>query len=91
MKLKLMDYMDRTKEFEIGDFDDILRIDIRILSSDEIAIVTYMNGDKEKFDSCNTRTTDLYDGEYCLYSRYEGNMFEAFSKRKSSYDIKGGW
>lgn len=51
MKLKLMDYMDRTKEFEIGDIDDILRIDIRILSGDEIAIVTYMNGDKEKFDS----------------------------------------
>lgn len=90
MKLKLMDYMDRTKEFDIGNFNCILRIDIRIVSGDEIAVVTYMNGDKTEFDSCDTRTENFYDGEYCLYNRYEGNRFEEFSKRETSYDILEG-
>ena len=31
MKLKLMDYKDRTKEFEIGGIYNILRIDIKVL------------------------------------------------------------
>lgn len=90
MKLKLMDYMDRVKEFDIGNFEDILRIDIKIISGDEIAVITYMDGSKIEFDSCDTRTENFYDYEYCLYSKYEGNRFEEFSKRKTSYDILEG-
>lgn len=91
MKLKLMDYMDRTKEFDIGKKEDILRIDIRVISGDEIAIVTYTNGLKVEFDSCNTRTQNFYDGEYCIYKKDGENRLAEFRKRQSSYDVKGEW
>ena len=83
-----MDY--RNTEYDTGvSLDDLSGIDniqITILSGDEIATVTYKDGDSDMFDSSVTRIMDFFDGSYTLYSN-SINRIEEFNKRKDSYGI----
>ena len=67
MILKLMDYDDKEKEFDIGELDTIGKIDVEVISGDEIATVYYKDYTVRKFDSSDCRHMNFYDGEYELY------------------------
>ena len=90
MEMILLDY--DCKEFPTGidldDLDDILRIDIEVLSGDEIARIIYKNGDMKQFDSGKDRMVDYPDNEYCIYQAGVKNEIDDWLKRVNSYDYK---
>ena len=89
-ELILLDY--ECNEFHTGvdleNLDDILRIDIEVLSGDEIARIIYKNGDMKEFDSNKERTMDFEDNEYCIYQEGVKNEIDDWLKRGNSYDYK---
>ena len=69
MILKLLDFKNRAKEFEIGELETIAKIDIEIISGDEIAHVVYKDYTTAHFDSCaGGRIIGYPDGDYELYN-----------------------
>ena len=86
-ELILLDY--DGNEFQTGidldDLDDILRIDIEVLSGDEIARIIYKNGDMIQFDSGKHRMIDYTDNEYCIYQAGVKNEIDDWLKRVNSY------
>ena len=84
MKLKLMDYRNRRKTFELP--DDVLNIDIEIMFGDEVAVVTTPGG-TERYDSCDDdRTADKVEMKYTLYRAGDTWPNAKWEKRKDSYD-----
>ena len=88
--LKIMDYDNNVVDTGLElDLDKILRIDIEVLSGDEVATVTFTDGKKKTYDSSDCRIMDFYDGEYTIYSKSEGiNIIDKWEKRESSYDCE---
>lgn len=88
MKLKLLDYNSRPCEVEIGDLNDIAKIDIKVISGDEIAVVVYKDYATRQFDSSSNRKMNFYDGEYEIY-RFDktDNLIDKdeFKNRINSY------
>ena len=92
MTLTLLDYENRKMSFDIGDIKIIDNIKITVLSGDEVATVTYNNGDQVKFDSCEEggRLISYYDGEYVLYDKATKKNWlkrPGFVFRRNSYDF----
>lgn len=89
MVIGLFDYQDKIKEFEVGSLEGISKIDMVVLSGDEVMTVHYKNGSKAVFDSSTNRTTDYTDMSYVLYdSRKDSNTLfnPAWVHRTSSYN-----
>lgn len=85
-----MDYKNKKVKtnIDLDKLDEIQRIEIRVITGDEICKIQYKDGKEEFFDSSNSRLTDYYDYEYTLYDALTNkNLIEKFLKRKSSYDI----
>lgn len=71
--LKIMDYDSKVVDTGLElNLDKIERIDIRVLSGDEVATVTFTNGKRKKFDSSDCRMVDFHDADYTIYSKSEG-------------------
>ena len=88
-ELILLDFDDnKTKTgVDLNNLDDILRIDIRVTSGDEMARITYKNGEVKTFDgTIDPRVMDFDDGEYCIYQAGVKNDIDEWLKRKNSYD-----
>lgn len=82
-KIVLRDYADSRKEFIIEDFENVETIFIQILSGDEVATISYKNGNEICFDSSNERLMDFNDGCYHLplrlideFSNFEGSSYD---------------
>lgn len=91
MTLTLIDWEDKKREFDIGDLDSIMTIDIRVVSGDEIAQVLYKDFRLEFFDSSVDRLADIFDYKYTIYDcTEETNLIfsEKFLTRKTSYDME---
>lgn len=90
-KLVLMDYAGRKIEtdFDLDEnLDKVLRIDIEVITGDEIATIVFKDGTKKTYDSATDRLANYYDGEYCLFnSEQDINLFELFNKREKTYDF----
>ena len=89
MELTLMDYADGKVTFDIGDINDIARIEIEVFTGDEIARVIYKDYSTDTFDSSGCRMADFYDGGYLIYDINKNvNLLEdpKWKDRKSSYD-----
>lgn len=88
--LKIIDYSGNKVKttIDLNKLEDIQRIEIEVVTGDEICRVQYKDGKREKFDSSNCRMTDYYDGEYTLYDVIDNtNLIDKFLKRTSSYDL----
>ena len=89
MTVTLLDYESRPVVVEVGELESIGRMDIDILSGDEILTVIYKDYTIKKFDSCpGGRIHGYEDGGYELYNAITGvNYFnrDAFMNRTSSY------
>lgn len=91
-KLILMDYAGRKVEtdFDLSDenLNKVLRIDIEVITGDEIATIIFKDGTKKTYDSATDRMGDFYDGEYCLFnSEKDINLIGLFNSRKKTYDF----
>lgn len=90
-ELELMDYAGHKypTRIDLDHLDNILQIEITVMTGDEIATVLYGNGTVVEFDSsCNApRALDFFDGKYCLYLVNGINRINEFINRKNSYDM----
>ena len=89
MKIKLLDYENKTKVVDVGDIKKIGSMYIEVLSGDEVLVVVYKDYTIKKFDSSNTRCEDHLDARYPIYNEPIGlNLLknEDFLNRKDSYD-----
>lgn len=72
---------------DLDNLDDVLRIDIRVISGDEMARIVYKNGEIKDYDGTTEwRHIDFDDGEYCIYQAGVKNDIDEWLKRKDSYD-----
>lgn len=88
-ELILFDFDDKETKtgVDLDDLSEILRIDIQVISGDEIARITYKNGMVEMHDgTTEPRLMDFDDGEYCIYQAGVKNDIDEWLKRKNSYD-----
>ena len=88
MKLRLLDYSGKSTEFEIGPLSDITTIYLDIVTGDEIAHITFKNGQTRSYDTGIDRFFDCYDDSYIVYdSQASINLFEdeRWMNRKDSY------
>ena len=88
MIIKILNYNNETKNIDIGPIENILRIDVNVISGDEVLDIIYTNGAKWSVDE-EDRYEDYHDGHYPVYIRGTLNLLEdpAFINRKSSYEI----
>lgn len=92
MTIKLLNYRGVPVEVDIGDFNNVARMTMDVVSGDEVLHVMYKNYDVENFDSSDgndRRTMDFHDDEYEVY-RFDNpglNILdnEKFMNRTSSY------
>ena len=92
MTIKLLNYLGVPVEVDIGDFNNVARMTMDVVTGDEVLIVLYKNYDVKIFDSDdgdNKRTVDVHDNKYEVY--YFGNQGpnildnEEFINRTSPY------
>ena len=88
MKLKLLDYSKKPHEFEIGNLEDIIDIDMDVITGDEVVTVEYKDGNSKICDTGVDRFMDYFDDSYTVYNKEQGiNLLadEKWVNRKSSY------
>ena len=88
-ELILFDFADKETKtgVDLDDLSEILRIDIRVISGDEIARITYKNGEVKEFDgTTEPRMMDFDDGEYCIYQAGVKNDIDEWIDRNNSYE-----
>lgn len=89
MTIKLLNYRGVPVEVDIGDFNNVARMNMEVVSGDEVLKVMYKNYDVKIFDSSDDRTINFHDDEYEVY-RFDNsgsNILdnEKFMNRTSSY------
>lgn len=67
MEIKLLDYAKNETIVEIGNLDDIAKMEIDVITGDEILTVVYKDYTIRKFDSSRDRMADFYDDGYEIY------------------------
>ena len=89
MTIKLLNYRGVPVEVDIGDFNNVARMTMDVVSGDEVLNVMYKNYDVKIFDSSDDRTMNFHDDEYEVYSfdNPGPNILdnEKFMNRTSSY------
>lgn len=88
-ELVLYDYNNnKTKTgVDLNNLDDVLRIDIHVISGDEMANITYKNGKVITFGgTTEPLLMNFDDGEYCIYQAGVKNDIDEWIERKNSYD-----
>lgn len=88
-ELKIMDYDGNLKATGV-DMDDthIEKITVKILSGDEIAIVTMKNNEEKIFDASEDRHMDFYDGSFVLLDKTKNiDRRTEWEERTESYDM----
>lgn len=83
-KLHLIDYDGTVKNFDC-DIDQIEKMRIEIVSGDEIAHVTYLDGTEEYFDSGEGRTENYFDKEYYV-RKNELEKWISLESLRNSYE-----
>lgn len=88
MLLTLFNYKKDTEIIEIP--DDVIRIEVQIISGDESIVYETENGDGYHIDPFRyTRWYNAWDGAYTIFDRELGcDYIEEWKKRNDSYDIE---
>lgn len=87
--LNLVDYNNRVTHTGVNLCDsNIVRVTIKVITGDEIALVDYFNGARSVYDSSDSRNYDFFDAEYVILDREkEIDLIDEFRRRSDSYDI----
>ncbi len=87
--LNLFDYDNHVTHTGVNLCDpNIVRVTIKVITGDEIALVDYFNGARSVYDSSDCRKYDSFDGEYVILDRENGiDLIDEFRGRSDSYDI----
>ena len=87
--LNLFDYDNNVTHTGVNLCDpNIMKVTIRVITGDEVAIVDYFNGARSVYDSSDCRKYDFFDAEYVILDREkEVDLIDGFRGRNDSYDI----
>lgn len=89
MTIKLLNYRGVPVEVDIGDFNNVARMTMDVVSGDEVLNVVYKNYNVKIFDSSDDRTMNFHDDKYEVYyfDNPGHNILdnEKFMNRTSSY------
>lgn len=67
MTIKLLNYLGVPVEVDIGDFNNVARMTMEVVTGDEVLNVVYKNYDVKIFDSSDDRTVEVHDDKYEVY------------------------
>lgn len=82
----IRDYAGKTTKINVEKFENVLKIDVTVISGDEILRVLYEDLSEITYDSSDCRIMDFYDGYFSIYKKGKLDLIDKFSKRISSYD-----
>ena len=87
--LNLFDYDNNVTHTGVNLCDpNIVRVTIKVITGDEVALVDYSNGARAVHDSSDCRNFDFSDAEYVILDREKGiDLIDEFRGRSDSYDI----
>ena len=87
--LNLVDYDGHVTHTGVNLHDpNIMKVTIKVITGDEVAIVDYFNGARSVYDSSDCRKYDFYDAEYVILDREKDiYLIDEFRGRYNSYDI----
>jgi hypothetical protein len=87
--IEIMNFENTRKTAKLEDFENVVRLEIRVISGDEILNILYKDYSVKAFDSDTNRTENYFDAHYCIYDITNNiNHLDKWNKRNSSYDIK---
>ena len=93
-KVYIRDYDCRKKEIIIPDFEDVVELEVMVISGDEILAVLYKNGRIKKFDSSDDRFVSYYDGSYIVpldkVDEFSAMDCDSYSVFEYFADLEGG-
>ena len=88
LELMNYEYVRYKTDIDLDRLDEIETITISVISGDEIATITYKNGQTISIDADDLaerrRIHDHFEGTYILYSEGCVNMLEEFEKRETA-------
>lgn len=87
--ITIMDFDNEKTKIKIDNFEDVVRMNIEVVTGDEILYVLKKDYTQEEYDSGKCRMIDFCDGGYTIYDTINNiNFIDAWNKRKNSYDHK---
>ena len=87
--ITILDYSATPKSIVINNFKDVVKINVRVVSGDEILEVLFNDYRIEHYDSYTDRCEDYPDSYYCIYDTTKKiNNLRKWSKRSNSYDYE---
>lgn len=87
--ITIRDFDNKKTKIKIDNFEDVVRMNIEVVTGDEILYVLKKDYTQEEYDSGKCRIVDFYDGEYTIYDTINNvNLIDAWNKRKNTYDKK---
>lgn len=86
--ITIMDYNNNKRKITIKNFEDVVKMEIEVVSGDEILNVLYKDYSTENYDSSDCRMMDFADDFYTIYDITKNiNYINSWNKRTSSYDF----
>lgn len=91
-EIEIMDYRGKKTTIKIRNFNDVVKLQVEVISGDEVLHILYKDYSQETYDSCymlnNSRMINYFDFFYTIYDITENvDRIEKWAKRKSSYDV----
>ena len=87
--INIMDYQGKKTKVKIDNFENVIKLEIEVVSGDELLYVLYKDYSTEMYDSSDCRLMDYSDAYYCIYDITKNiNHLDKWKKRTSSYDIR---
>lgn len=87
--ISIMDYKGKKTKVKIDNFENVIKLEIEVLSGDELLYVLYKDYSTERYDSSDNRFMDYSDAYYCIYDTTKNiDYLDKWKKRTSSYDIR---
>ncbi len=87
--IEIMDYKDDKKKVKIDNFEDVVRLEIEVISGDELLYILYKDYSVMKYDSSDCRRLEYNDSFYCIYDITKDiDYLERWNERIDSYNFK---
>lgn len=89
--ITIMDYNNNKRKITIKNFEDVVRLEIEVVSGDEILNILYKDYSTESYDSSDCRMMNFDDDFYTIYDITKNiDYINSWNKRTSSYhyDLK---
>lgn len=85
--IEIMDYENIKRKIKIDDFENVVKLNIKVVAGDEILQIIRKDYSEESYDSCDFRLRDFLDNCYTIYDITKNiDYLKKWKKRTDSYD-----